>query len=69
MVEYMRQEPPDDPAIAICEHCEDSGEWREWLHECDDAAMMQCPLAAGLIAVEDCYAVENARYARNKGRR
>lgn len=69
MVEYMRQEPPDDPEASICERCQDSGRWRDMMHECDDAAMMACPLEAGLIAVENCYAVGDERYARSKGRR
>jgi hypothetical protein len=69
MIEYMRQEPPDDPSIAICEHCEDSGEWRDGMHECSDAAMMWCPAMGENIKVENCNAVGDERYARSKGRR
>lgn len=63
-------EPPDDPAIAICERCDDSGEWRGRMHECSDSAMMWCPAMGEGIKIENCNAVENARYARNRvGRR
>jgi hypothetical protein len=62
MVEYMRQEPPVRPEAAICEQCEDSGRWRDAMHECTDAALMDCPVADSRIKVEKCEAVENARY-------
>ena len=65
-MEYMRQEPDEDPALLICEKCEDSGRWRDLMHECTDEAWMYCPAAEVIIRVEDCQAVENARYRKGR---